>query len=227
MWSVVASQRPAARFLVAASLAATLLLAGVEPAAAAPVPATPASAPFDVAGVLQAASLDATCRADPHCGGTLTVDDRVVIVPRETVVFLPTSALTWQELFARCPARRTHRDRPASHWRTARHRRSPMRCMSSATGWATPHRRAHRHLAGRPGARVRLYRRHRLLDGRAPNRRNEGRRRTRHPGAAQRSERAVRQGRGRPTPGSRWMPARRPSPRPRASRCASPARIRP
>ena len=64
----------------------------------------PGSAPFDVSGVLQSASLDATCASDPHCGGSLTVDDHVVVVPKETVVLLPTSAPTWQELFAGAPA---------------------------------------------------------------------------------------------------------------------------
>jgi hypothetical protein len=104
MSSAVASLGHAPRFLVAASLVATLLLAGVEPAAAAPSPAMPASAPFDLVGVLQAASLDDACASDPHCGGKLTVGDRVVLVPRETVLILPTSALTWQELFAQAPA---------------------------------------------------------------------------------------------------------------------------
>ena len=105
MSRAVASLRPARRFLAAAPLVASLLLAGVGPVAAAPLrPATPASSPFDVTGVLQAASLDRACASDPHCGGTLTVDDRIVMVPRETVVTLPTSALTWQELFARAPA---------------------------------------------------------------------------------------------------------------------------
>jgi hypothetical protein len=37
-------------------------------------------------------------------GGTITVNGHVIIVPSETIVILPASALTWQELFALAPA---------------------------------------------------------------------------------------------------------------------------
>ena len=224
MSSAVASLRHATRFLVAASLVATLLLAGVEPAAAALPPATPASAPFDVVGVLQAASLDDACASDPHCGGTLTVDDRVVLVPRETVVLLPTSALTWQELFARAPAPYAPSQtglalcgQPGTRvpLRGARRRQPRGRHQ---------HRRADRHRAGRPGARLRLHRRDRLRDGRASHRRHGGRRR--HQGAAERSDGAVRQGALRRSTVHRGSPRAHPSPLPRASPCASRARTR-
>ena len=62
----------------------------------------PASSQFDLTGFLQAATV--TSSADPHSGGTLTVNGHVVTVPAETIVILPASALTWQELFAQSPA---------------------------------------------------------------------------------------------------------------------------
>lgn len=62
----------------------------------------PGSSQFDLTGFLQAASV--TAAADAHSGGSLTVNGHVVIVPRETIVILPASALTWQELFALAPA---------------------------------------------------------------------------------------------------------------------------
>jgi hypothetical protein len=64
----------------------------------------PASTQFDLNGLLQEATLDASCFADAHCGGTLKVNGHVVLVPKETIVILPASALTWQELFTQAPA---------------------------------------------------------------------------------------------------------------------------
>jgi hypothetical protein len=57
-------------------------------------------APFDLIGPLQAATLGGT---DPLAGGTLTVQGQQVTIPRNTVVLLPATALTWQELFALAP----------------------------------------------------------------------------------------------------------------------------
>src|SRR4051794_8594922 len=64
----------------------------------------PASTQFDYTGFIQDATLDATCQADAHCGGTLTVNGHLVTIPKETVVELPANALTWQEIFAQAPA---------------------------------------------------------------------------------------------------------------------------
>ncbi len=88
---------------VAPAVARTMLPAVAAPAAA-DVFVPPTSTQFDVDGFLQAATLDPACSADPHCGGTLRVNNQVVTVPKETVVILPANALTWQELFAQAPA---------------------------------------------------------------------------------------------------------------------------
>ncbi len=79
-----------------------------------------ASTQFDLTGFLQSATVDPACVAaagtsldaqgNPqvaHCGGTLTVNGQLVTVPNETVVILPASALTWQELFAQNPSGNT------------------------------------------------------------------------------------------------------------------------
>jgi hypothetical protein len=64
----------------------------------------PASTQFDYVGFIQDATLDPTCQADAHCGGTLTVNGHLVTIPKETVVEFPANALTWQEIFAQAPA---------------------------------------------------------------------------------------------------------------------------
>ena len=92
--------RPRLNFtrLVTASLA--VALAG---SAAAQLP-LPASSQFDLVGFIQSATLDPTCAASAHCGGTLVVNGHTVTIPKETIVILPASALTWQELFSQAPA---------------------------------------------------------------------------------------------------------------------------
>ena len=85
--------------------------------AAAVVPTLPPSSQFDITGFLQSATLDPACVAaagasldaqgNPqvaHCGGTMTLNGQAIVVPAETIVILPASALTWQELFAQSPA---------------------------------------------------------------------------------------------------------------------------
>jgi len=59
---------------------------------------------FDITGFIQEATLDSTCSANAHCGGTLKVEGHTVIVPKETIVLLPANALTWQEMFSQAPA---------------------------------------------------------------------------------------------------------------------------
>ena len=84
-------------------LTAVALIALTASPALAQLP-IPGSSQFDVTGFLEEASVDPACAADPHCGGTLSVNGHVIVVPKETIVILPASALTWQELFALSPA---------------------------------------------------------------------------------------------------------------------------
>ncbi len=81
----------------ASRIAVLALLAA--PASALPPP-QPVS-PFDMIGVLQSATLGGS---DSLAGGTVTVHGQVVTIPRNTVVLLPATALTWQELFRLAPA---------------------------------------------------------------------------------------------------------------------------
>src|SRR5471030_457543 len=64
----------------------------------------PASTQFDITGFIQEATLDSTCIANAHCGGTIKVNGHVVTVPKETIVILPANALTWQEVFSQAPS---------------------------------------------------------------------------------------------------------------------------
>ncbi|MFL5366355.1 MAG: hypothetical protein ACJ781_12855, partial [Myxococcales bacterium] len=63
----------------------------------------PASTQFDIVGYIEEATLDPACTADPHCGGTISVQGHVIVVPKELVVMFPANALSWQELFAQAP----------------------------------------------------------------------------------------------------------------------------
>ena len=60
------------------------------------------STQFDVTGFIQAATLDAP--GDVLAGGTITVNNQVIIVPRNTILQMPAAALTWQEVFTLAPA---------------------------------------------------------------------------------------------------------------------------
>ena len=81
-------------------LSVLAIAASATPAAA--QVAIPASTQFDLVGFLQEATVDRA--SDPLSGGTLVVNGHRVVVPASTIVILPATALTWQELFARAPA---------------------------------------------------------------------------------------------------------------------------
>jgi hypothetical protein len=85
----------------ALAAAVALLLAAGPSSAQLPMGS---STQFDLTGFLQEATLDGSCTANAHCGGTLKVNGHVVVVPKETIVILPANALTWQELFTQAPA---------------------------------------------------------------------------------------------------------------------------
>ncbi|HEY6808936.1 MAG TPA: hypothetical protein VI160_09135 [Gemmatimonadales bacterium] len=86
--------------MIALAAALTAFIAG---AARAQLPIG-ASTQFDVVGFIQEATLDPTCAANAHCGGTIKVNGHVIVVPKEIVVMFPANALTWQEMFAQAPA---------------------------------------------------------------------------------------------------------------------------
>ena len=74
-------------------------------AAGLPPPAPPQ---FDITGFIQEATLDTTgsiCKAaDPRlAGGTLKVNNIQVIIPCNTILQMPASTLTWQEVFSLAP----------------------------------------------------------------------------------------------------------------------------
>jgi hypothetical protein len=62
------------------------------------LPKSPSAQVF-LDGILQAATLDTACASSALCGGTLTVNGELVIVPKNMMVMLPANALTWQEMF--------------------------------------------------------------------------------------------------------------------------------
>jgi len=89
-----------AKLICAQLIAALILLVGVAGAQA-----IPANTQFDVTGFIQAATLDPTCAAGyVLCGGTITVNNQLITVPRNTVLQMPAAALTWQQVFANAPA---------------------------------------------------------------------------------------------------------------------------
>ncbi len=68
----------------------------------------PVSTQFSVTGFIQAATLDPTCAAaDLLCGGTITVNDQLYVVPRNTILQMPASALTWSQVFRLNPGQKT------------------------------------------------------------------------------------------------------------------------
>jgi len=85
------------------ALTAALATMAVAGASWAQLP-MPATSQFDVTGVIQSATLDSTCAASPHCGGTITINGQVIVVPKELIAIFPAQQLTWQEVFTQAPA---------------------------------------------------------------------------------------------------------------------------
>ena len=85
------------------SIALVLAFAGVW--APAPLRAQlplPAATIFEMTGFIQSATLDNP--ADPFSGGTLTMNNHLIVIPRNTIFQMPATALTWTELFSQAPA---------------------------------------------------------------------------------------------------------------------------
>jgi len=85
------------------STALTLALAALWPAAPsrAQLPLPPATL-FEMTGFIQKATLDDP--TDPFSGGTLTMNNHLIVVPKYTIFQMPATSLTWSELFAFAPA---------------------------------------------------------------------------------------------------------------------------
>ena len=69
-------------------------------------PVLASSTQFDITGFAQTATW--ACQGTPapapaHCGGSVTINNHVIVIPDETIAILPASALSWQELFAKAP----------------------------------------------------------------------------------------------------------------------------
>lgn len=89
---------------VRATALAISIAAGLAPLASRAQLTIPASTQFDVTGFIQEMSLDPSCAADAHCGGSIKLNGQLITIPKETIVILPANALSWQELFAQAPA---------------------------------------------------------------------------------------------------------------------------
>jgi hypothetical protein len=62
----------------------------------------PAATIFEMTGFVQKATLDNP--SDRFSGGTLTMNNHVIVIPRYTIFQMPATALTWAELFTQAPA---------------------------------------------------------------------------------------------------------------------------
>src|SRR3954462_1175374 len=81
--------------VVAAMIAALSIVTGAQQP-------LPVAAPFDMTGFIQSATVDNP--NDLFSGGTITVNNIKMIVPRNTLLQFPATAMTWQEAFALAPA---------------------------------------------------------------------------------------------------------------------------
>jgi hypothetical protein len=62
----------------------------------------PAASIFEMTGFIQNATLDNP--NDAFSGGTLTMNNHVIVIPRNTIFQMPATNLTWAELFKQAPA---------------------------------------------------------------------------------------------------------------------------
>jgi hypothetical protein len=69
---------------------------------AAVYPQPPKDTPFTITGFIQSATLDDATNV--LSGGTVTVNGTKVIIPKNTIVLMPGTFLSWQELWAKAPA---------------------------------------------------------------------------------------------------------------------------
>jgi hypothetical protein len=94
--SVKRTRRAGWPLIAAAVIAALSITTGAQQ------PSLPVSAPFDMTGFIQSATVDNP--GDLFSGGTITINNIRMIVPRNTLLQFPATAMTWQEAFALAPA---------------------------------------------------------------------------------------------------------------------------
>jgi hypothetical protein len=94
------SRRTASSSFLHATFAIAASLLWASSAAAQVRPVQPVS-PFIIVGFIQDATLGNN--TDPLSGGTLTVNNQVITIPRNTIVLMPATAITWEEVFALAP----------------------------------------------------------------------------------------------------------------------------
>src|SRR4029453_2355307 len=61
----------------------------------------PAATLFEMTGFTQKATLDSA--NDAFSGGTLTMNNHLIVIPRYTIFQMPATSLTWTELFTQAP----------------------------------------------------------------------------------------------------------------------------
>ena len=94
---------PIVRWSAALAVMATVVIAMSWRAdVRAQLPLQAVGSPFEITGFIQAATVDSP--NDPFSGGTITVNNHFVVVPRNTIFQMPATSMTWQELFKNAPA---------------------------------------------------------------------------------------------------------------------------
>jgi hypothetical protein len=88
-----------ARVLWATALTVTAMWSAADLRAQLPMAQ---STVFEMTGFIQSATLDSA--TDPFSGGTLTMNNHVVVIPKNTIFQMPATSLTWSELFKQAPA---------------------------------------------------------------------------------------------------------------------------
>jgi hypothetical protein len=97
------TRTPRARVGLGLALGAMLLAAVTMPEVRlhAQLPLQPVGSPFEMLGFIQKATLDNP--NDVFSGGTITINDQLIVVPRNTILQMPATALTWAEVFKFAP----------------------------------------------------------------------------------------------------------------------------
>lgn len=86
-------------WIAAVALAAAVVWSAAPLRAQLPLPSATL---FEMTGFIQTATLDNP--ADLFSSGTLTMNNHLIVIPRNTIFQMPATSLTWTELFSQAPA---------------------------------------------------------------------------------------------------------------------------